>query len=340
MGIKIIAMKYNLLNDKNYKKFVLVLKERIAQARCDAYQAVNKELISLYWDIGLAIADKQKKLGWGDSVVEKVAVDLRRLFPDMRGFSVQNIWRMRQLYETYCCHTKLSTLLRELPWSHNLLLLHRTGSLEEKEFYMKTCVKEHWSFRELERQIESSLFERYMLSRKTKNIVPRSKVYDSSTRFKNEYLLDFLGLKEEFSEKDLRKAIVDNLKMFFLEFGKYFTFVGEEYPVSVGGEDYKVDLLLYHRMLRCLVVVELKIGDFKPEYVGKMQFYLEALDRKNKLNHENASIGLILCKSRKKETVDIALSRVNSPMKVALYKTNIIDKKLLKQRLHALPFPR
>jgi predicted nuclease of restriction endonuclease-like (RecB) superfamily len=334
-----ICMKYNSLDSKEYKKFVLALKERISQARCDAYRAINKELISLYWDIGSAIVDKQKKLGWGDSVVEKVAVDLQRLFSDMKGFSVQNIWRMRQLYETYSSRAKLSTLLRELPWSHNLLLLHRTDSFDEKEFYMKTCIREHWSFRELERQIETSLFERYMLSKKTKNIIPCSESNNSSARFKNEYLLDFLGLKDEFSEKDLRKAIVNNLKMFFLEFGKYFTFVGEEYPVIIGGEDYRVDLLFYHRALRCLVAVELKIGEFKPEYVGKMQFYLEALDRKNKLNHENPSIGLILCKSRKKETVEVALSRINSPMKIALYKTDFIDKKLLKRRLHALPFP-
>ena len=168
----------------------------------------------------------------------------------------------------------------------------------------------------------------------------KTKEKDPLMHFKNEYLLDFLGLQDGFSEKDLRRAIVGNLKQFFLEFGKYFTFVGEEYPVVVGGEDFKIDLVFYHRVLRCMIAVELKIGAFKPEYVGKMQFYLEALDRKIKLSVMRIlQLDLILCKDHNKEVVEIAMSRAASPMQVSLYKTDIIDQKLLKKRLHALPLP-
>ena len=328
------------IRTRQYGQFLREIKNRVRHAQLKAITAVNRELIQLYWDIGRSLHEKQDRLGWGESVVEKLANDLEKEFIGMKGFSVQNLWRMKQIYETYRGDTKLSALLRELSWTHNLMILHKAQSLEEREFYIKTCVNEQWSSRELERQINTSLFERYMLSKKPRAMVPKSMDRQSQEHFKNEYCLDFLGLRNKFSEKDLRKSIVANLKQFFLEFGKYVTFVGEEYAVNVGGEDFKVDLLFYHRILRCLVAVELKIGEFKPEYVGKMQFYLGALDRKNKLAHENPSVGLILCKSNNKEAVEIALGRTTSKMQVALYKTGIIDRQLLKRRLHTLPLPK
>jgi len=257
----------------------------------------------------------------------------------MRGLSSQNLWRMKQIYESYKDNEKLSPLVRELSWTNNIIILHNTKTIEEKEFYIKTCLNEQWSKRELERQVESSLYERYMLSRKTDKLVPHTKEKDKTTLFKDEYLLDFLGLKDNFSEKDLQKAIIANLKQFFLEFGKHFTFVGEEYKVIVGGQDFKVDLLFFHRVLKCLVAVELKIGEFKPEYIGKMQFYLTGLDEQNKLKDENPSVGLILCKSKNDEVVRVAISRALSPMKIAIYRTKIIDRKLLKKKLHSLPIP-
>ena len=329
----------NVIKNSDYKKFFIEIKARIVQARHEAYRAVNKELVVLYWDIGKGIVEKQERLGWGEAVVEKLADDLQREFAGMKGLSTQNLWRMKQFYVAYRQHEKLSALLRELSWTQNLCILHGAKTIEEKEFYIKTCIHERWSSRELERQLDSALFERYMLSKKPRTIVPKTKEKNPLAHFKNEYLLDFLGLQDGFSERDLRKAIVGNLKQFFLEFGRYFTFVGEEYPVVVGGEDFKIDLVFYHRVLRCLVAVELKIGAFRPEYVGKMQFYLEALDRKIKLDNENPSVGLILCKDHNKEVVEIAMSRVASPMQVSLYKTGIIDQKLLKKRLHALPLP-
>lgn len=276
---------------------------------------------------------------WGEGIVETLARDLQREFPDMKGFSRENLWRMKKLYETYKGYPKLSPVVTELPWTHNLLILFQTQGIEEKEFYLKACLKERWSRRELERQINSSLYERFMLSKKADKLIPHTKERDFLAHFKDEYIFDFLGLKDNFSEGDLRKAILGNLKQFFLEFGKYFTFIGEEQKLTVGNEDYKVDLLFYHRLLRCLVAVELKIGKFKPEYVGKMQFYLSALDEKLKLNDENPSVGLILCKSKDEEVVRIAISNAVSAMKVATYKTKVIDKELLKKKLHSLPLP-
>jgi predicted nuclease of restriction endonuclease-like (RecB) superfamily len=296
-------------------------------------------LAELYLTIGRALHEKIEISKWGEGIIPKLSEDLRKEFPDMRGFSVQNLWRMKQLYETYKDNPKLSTLSRELPWSHNVLILHNTDAIEEKEFYLKTCIHERWSYRELQRQIEACLYERYLISTKTDALVPQSQEKEVLTALKDEFAFDFLGLKDEFSEKDLRKAIVANLKQFFLEVGKYLTFAGDEYTIAVGGEDYKVDLLFYHRVFRCLVAVELKIGKFKPEYAGKMQFYLSALDEQVKLPEENPSVGLILCKSQNDEVVRIALSKAVAPMKVATYKSKIIDRKLLKQKLHSLPLP-
>ncbi len=322
-----------------YRKFLGRLKEEIIAARQKAYQTVSKQLAELYIHIGKSIYEKIEVSKWGEGVVETLSKDLQKEFPDMKGFSVQNLWRMKQIYETYKDNPKLSPLVRELPWSHNAVILHQTQTMEEKEFYLRTCINEKWTRRELERQMESSLFERFMLSKKTDKLIAKSKENKLLAHFKDEYILDFLGLKDEFSEKDLRKAIIQNLKQFFLEFGRYFTFVGDEYKLTVGNEDYKVDLLFYHRFLRCLVAVELKIGKFKPEYIGKMQFYLSALDEKMKIKDENPSVGLILCKSKEEEVVRIAMSKSLSPMKVATYRTKIIDRKLLQKKLHSLPLP-
>ena len=242
------------------------------------------------------------------------------------------------MYEIYNNNQKLQPLVAELPWSHNLIIVHQTDSVKEREFYLKTCIHERWSRRELERQIKSSLYERFMLSRKTDKLFPHAKEKNVINHFKDEYIFDFLGLKDGFAEQELRQAIVSNLKEFFLEFESWLTFVGQEYKITVGNEDYKVDLLFYHRVYRCLVAVELKIGKFKPEYSGKMQFYLDALDEKIKLDEENPSVGLVLCKSKDEEVVRIAISKAATSVKVATYKTKIIDRKLLKNKLHSLPW--
>ncbi len=328
-----------MIKKNEYSAFLGRLKREIVSARQKAYQAVTKQLTELYLLIGRGMYEKIEVSRWGEGIVETLAKDLQRAFPDMKGFSKENLWRMKKLYETYKTYPKLSPLVTELSWTHNLLILFQTQNIEEKEFYLKTCLKERWSRRELERQINSSLYERFMLSKKADKLIPHTKETGVLAHFKDEYVFDFLGLKDDFTEGDLRKAILGNLKQFFLEFGRYFTFIGEEQKLTVGNEDYKVDLLFYHRLLRCLVAVELKIGKFKPEYVGKMQFYLSALDEKLKLNDENPSVGLILCKSKDEEVVRIAISSAVSAMKVATYRTKVIDKELLKKKLHSLPLP-
>lgn len=322
-----------------YYDFLRSLKEKIASARISAYQSVSRHLVDLYLYLGKSIHEKIELSRWGEGVVEKLAGDLQNAFPDMKGFSTQNLWRMKQVYEIYKDNKNLSPLVRVLPWTHNMIIIHSATTIEENEFYLKTCVQEKWTKRELERQIESGLYERFMLSKKTKGVVPASKAINKINHFKDEYALDFLGLKDLYLEKDLQKAIIANLKQFILELGKHFTFIGEEYKINIGGEDFKVDLLFYHRVMRCLVAIELKIGKFKPEYIGKMQFYLTALDEKEKLATENPSVGLILCKTKNDEAVRIAVSKAVSPMKVATYKTKIINIKLLQKKLHSLPMP-
>ncbi|MBI5360379.1 MAG: DUF1016 domain-containing protein [Planctomycetes bacterium] len=324
---------------RRYRDFIKQIAGEIRQARLKAYRTANKQLLDLYLYIGRGIYEKVEIAKWGEGVVEKMSRDLHRVFPDMRGFSAQNLWRMKQIFEVYKGCTKLSTLLRELPWSHNLLILHRTETLEEKEFYIKAAINGKWSCRDLQRQMDTAFYERFALSKKPKILLHGNAKEQLISDFKDTYALDFLGLKDEFSENDLRQSILANLRQFFLEFGRFFTFVGSEYKIAVGDEDYKVDLLFYHRMLRCLVAVDLKIGKFKPEYTGKMQFYLSALDEKEKLGNENSSVGLVLCKSKDEETVRIAMSGMKSQLKVSSYKTGIIDRKLLQEKLHSLPLP-
>jgi len=227
-------------------------------------------------------------------------------------------------------------LLFQISWVNHLLILNKTNSDEEKEFYIKMCIKEKWSKRELERQLDSSLFERYMLADKPEKVtalIPKHKSEDLARHFKDDYMLEFLNLKKEYSEKELEQAILNNLRDFFLEFGKSFTFVGSQYNLDIGGRENKVDLLFYHRELRCLVAVELKIGEFKAAYVGQMQKYLAALDEKVRLPDEKESIGLILCKSGNHEEVRFALAKTLSPVKVATYKTKLPDKELILKRL-------
>ena len=234
---------------------------------------------------------------------------------------------MKQFYETYRDKEKLSPLVREISWSNNLLILSGCKTDEAKEFYLRLCARNGYSKRELERQIDSMLFERTMLSdAKNKQLITRS---EGLAALRDAYVFEFL----ELPKKDLRKAIVDNLKSFILEFGKDFTFVGEEYRVQVGNTDFFIDLLFYNRALSCLVAVDLKVGKFKPEHIGQINFYLEALDREVKKENENPSVGVILCASKDDEVVEYALSRSLSPTMVSEYTLKLIDKKLLQEKL-------
>jgi predicted nuclease of restriction endonuclease-like (RecB) superfamily len=308
----------------------------IRAAKYRALKSVNVELINLYWQVGEYISTKVESAEWGMAVVDHLAEYLQRTQPDLKGFNRRNLYRMRQFYETYRSNENVSPLVTQISWSNHLLILSKTKSLEEKEFYLRLSAAENYSKRELGRQIDSGFYERSMLSDiKVSPVVTQIHPFISSV-FKDTYVLDFLDLPHSHTEKELQQAIIQNLKHFILEFGKDFTFVGEEYRIQVGNNDYFIDLLFFHRDLRCLVALELKIDDFKPEYLGKLNFYLEALDRDVKKGHENPSVGVILCKSKDNEVVEYALSRTLSPALVAEYQTKLIDKKLLQQKFHEL----
>lgn len=320
------------------KQFVEVL-SLIKTAKYNAVRSVNKELIDLYWKVGEYVSKKVAREKWGRSVIQNLADHILKSVPEVKGFSAFNIWRMKQFYETYQGITILAALLQELSWTNNVLIFSKSKTPEEREFYLRLAVKEKYSKRELERQINSSFYERTMLSNQIlAPLVQELQPVDNTdfSVFKDTYILDFLNLPQNFEESDLRKAIVHNLRKFLLEFGKDFCFVGEEYRRQVGNNDYFIDLLFYHRDLKCLVVIELKTEDFKPEHLGKLNFYLEALDRDVKKSHENPSVGIILCKSKDSEVVEYALSRNLSPALIAEYKIKLMDKSLLQKKLHEL----
>jgi predicted nuclease of restriction endonuclease-like (RecB) superfamily len=269
---------------------------------------------------------------WGKAVVQELANFIAKTEPNVKGFSAQNLWRMKQFYETYKDEPKLSTLLREIPWTHNSLIFSSCKTVQEREFYLLLTRKERFSFRELERQINTAYFERVMLGNAKLASAQRVLPQDITNVFKDTYVLELLHLPDTHHEKDLQKAIAQNITKFLLEFGRDFAFMGEEYPLQVGNQDFVIDLLFYHRKLRCLVAIELKIERFKPKHLGQLNFYLEALDRDIKTEAENPSIGILLCKGKDDTVVEYALSRTLSPTLVADFQTQLPDKKLLKQK--------
>ncbi|HEX3148498.1 MAG TPA: PDDEXK nuclease domain-containing protein [Gemmataceae bacterium] len=306
----------------------------IEAARKRAFAAVNHELVSLYWQIGEYISLKIESAAWGEGVVAQLAGHIARTQPDLRGFERRNLFRMRQFFETYRGDEKVSALLTQLPWTHNLLILSRSTRPEEREFYLRMAVRERWNSRDLARQLNSALFERVVLS-PAKVSPPLTQLHaDAVAAFKDTYLVDFLNLPKTHTEADLQRALAANLRHFLMELGGDFTFVGERYRLQVGSRDFFVDLLFYHRGLTCLVAFELKVEQFEPADLGQLQFYLEALDRDVKKPHEKPSIGVLLCATKDNEVVEYALSRTVSPALVAEYQTRLPDKTLLQTKLH------
>jgi predicted nuclease of restriction endonuclease-like (RecB) superfamily len=319
---------YDLSND-----FINVI-NLIQKSRENALRKVNEELILLYWNVGKYISGQMQTQKWGSSYIDEMATYISENCPGIKGFNRRGLYRMKQFYETYKDNKFVSPVVTQISWTNHLLILSNTKTDEEKEFYIKLCIKENYSKRDLQRQLDSGYYERYMLSTEKLEPVPVAK--EIKDNFLDTYVLEFLNLPERFSEHDFKKAIIGNLKNFILEIGKDFTYIGEEYRVSVGNSDYYIDLLFYHRGLACLVAFELKIGTFKPEHLGKMNFYLEALDREHKKSNENPSVGIILCANKDDEVVEFALSRSLSPTLISDYTLKLIDKKLLKQKLHEL----
>ena len=324
-----------LPSNKVYTDFLIQVKERIRKAQYEALKAVNKELIGLYWDIGRMIVEKQKEFGWGKSIVENLAKDLQKEYPGMRGFSVQNIWYMRQFYVNYKDNAKLQPLVGEISWVKNVIIMGKCKNDSEKEFYIRMTKKFGWTKDVLINQLEGKAYQKYLLNQTNfdKTLPERYKM-QAKLAVKDDYTFDFLELGEEHSEKELEKALTEKIKHFLTEMGGYFCFVGSQYRIEIGDDEFFIDLLLYHRKLKSLVAIELKIGDFKPEYAGKMQFYLSALDDKLRLDDENPSIGIIICKDKNRMIVEYALKDVKKPIGVSTYK---ITKELPKNLSKYLP---
>ena len=317
-------------NPGDFSKLITIIDD----ARSRALKAVNAELIQMYWDVGACLSDLCAQSEFGDGIIDQVASFIARENPNIKGFNRRGLYRMKQFYEAYRGDEFVSPLVTQISWTNHLLILSGCKSREERHFYLALCAREQYSKRELERQINSAYFERYMLSR-TKPISQRvpGDVRDSIL---DTYVLEFLDLPDVFSERNLRKAIIANLKQFILEFGKDFTLVGEEYRVQVGNTDFFIDLLFYNRALSCLVPIELKLGKFRPEHIGQINFYLEALDRDVRKPNENPSVGVILCASKDDAVVEYALSRRISPTLVSDYQLCLPDKQLLQNKLREL----
>lgn len=306
----------------------------IIAARQRAVQAVNTELIELHWQVGAYISRKIEAAEWGDGVVAQLAAHLARTQPGLRGFTRPNLFRMRQFYEAYRHDAKVSALLRQLPWTQNLIILNQSKRPEEREFYLRMAIQEKWSKRELERQFKAALFERSVINPAKVSPLVRQMHPEAMSVFKDTYLVEFLDLAQGHVEADLHGGLLHRLRDFLIELGRDFCFVGSQYPLQVGGRDFALDLLFFHRGLNCLVAIELKVGRFEPEYLGKLDFYLEALDRNVRKPHENPAFGVLLCASKDDEVVEYALNRSLSPALIAEYQTQLPDKKLLQAKLH------
>jgi predicted nuclease of restriction endonuclease-like (RecB) superfamily len=333
----------------------------IKRAKTIAYQSINTELVNCYWQVGEYISQRIANASWGDKSIMELAKFIEKNHPDLKGYNRVGLYRMRQFYEIYCKTPIVSSLLRQLQvdenqkinpetpgstsstdirntllakigWTHHLIIFTRAKIEKEREFYILACIRERFSTRELDRQISSGLFERVMLGKHQLPSTVQRSGKNALNAFKSDYVFEFLQLPDQHNETDLQKALVAQMKKFILELGRDFLFMGEEYRIQVGNSDFKADLLFFHRGLQCLVVVELKAEKFKPEHLGQLNFYLEALDRDVKKDHENPSIGILLCQDQDSEVVKYAMNRTLSPTLVASYQTQLPDKNILQQK--------
>lgn len=322
---------------KEYSAVFNQIVKNIKAAQARAMTAVNKELVQVYRGIGQTIFEQQRDTNWGDSVVEQLALDLQKTFPGMRGFSSRNLWLMKDFYDSYRENEKLQTLSAEISWSHNVAILAKCSDPLEREFYIRMSKRNGWTYRVLQHQIENKTFEKTLISQSNfDKHIPEKILPEAKLAVKDEYAFEFLELTEEHSEYELEKAILRNIELFLKEVGNVYAFMGSLYRLEVGGQEFFIDLLLYNRKLKAMVAVELKVGSFMPEYVGKMQFYLAVLNDKIKLEDENPAIGIILCKEKNRTVVEYALKETNRPINVAAYK---ITEELPKELKKELPSP-
>lgn len=322
---------------KEYRSFLEQIKRKVYEAQYQAMRKVNKELIGLYWYIGESIVTRQKQFKWGKGVVETLATDLQNEFPGVSGFSVQNLWYMRKFYREYNGDEKLQPLVGEIGWSHNLIIMDKCKDKLEREFYIKMTIKYGWTKNVLIHHVEGGSYERFLLGQTNFDQAVAAKYkHQAKLAVRDEYNFSFLEIADEHAEKELETAIMKNMRRFLQEMGGDFTFVGNQYRLQSGEENYYIDILLYHRRLKSLIAIELKAGKFKPSYAGQMNFYLAVLNDQVKTEDENPSIGIIVCKEKDRTTVEYALKETNNPIGVASYK---VTPSLPKDMKKYLPSP-
>jgi len=322
---------------EDYPGLLAEVKARIQSAQYAALQAVNKELVGLYWDIGRLIVKRQKDAKHGAAIAERLADDLRDAFPGVGGFSRRNVFYMREFYLLYRDDTKVQPLVAQIGWSHDLIILQRCADPLQREFYLRMTRKFGWSKNVLAHQIDNQSYEKSLLGQTNfdRTLTPALRA-QAKLAVKDEYVFDFLELGERHGERELERALIARIEDFLRAMDGMFSFMGSQYRLEVEGKEYFIDLLLFHRRLRALVAIELKIGEFEPEFVGKMQFYLAALDAQARQEGENPSIGIILCKEKTRTIVEYALRDARKPIGVATYEiTRTLPKKLRDQ----LPSP-
>jgi len=319
--------------DKSYGELIHSLKQEIVAARVKAHLAVNAELITLYWKIGKHILSLQKEQGWGSKVINRISQELRHEFPDMKGLSSRNLVYMQTFAKAYPDSEFTQQVAAKIPWFHNMVILDKISDTKEREWYIYKTIENGWSRNVLVHHIESNLYQRQ--GKAITNFVhtlPEAQSDLAQEIFKSSYNFEFLQLEQRAKERDLEKGLINNIRDFLLELGSGFAFMGSQYKLTVGDEDFFIDLLFYHTRLRAYVVLELKAGKFLPEYAGKMGFYLAAIDNQIKHSSDNPSIGLILCQSNNKLIVEYALQGTTKPIGVSGYRvTENLPKELEKE---------
>lgn len=315
-----MAEKNSSILSPEYLNFKNEITARIRSAQYEALKAVNKEIIALYWEVGKRITEQQTALGWGKSVVENLSRDIQKEFPGIQGFGVRNMWDMARFYAEYQSNEFLQPLVAEISWSKHIVILTKCKETQQRQFYILATKKYGWTKDVLINKIEAKTYENYLLGQSNFDItLPDSIKNQAILALKDEYTFDLVGLAEEHSEYELEQAIIKNIRAFLMEFGTDFSFIGNQYRLEVDGKEYFIDLLLYNRRLQAMIAIELKIGEFQPEYKGKMEFYLNILNDTVKLPHENPAIGIIICKSKSRMIVEYALKSSNMPIGVATY---------------------
>jgi len=310
------------VQENSYIELLSEIKQNVVNSRIQAVKSVNTELVSLYWNIGKLILERQKENGWGKSIVEKLSIDLQMEYPQQTGFSTRNLWDMRRFYEKYQNQPKLRQLVAEIPWGHHLLILNKIGDFDEAHYYIKASSELGWSRNVLLNQIKADLYHRALPENKHHNFnraLPVFLAEQADEAIKSSYNLEFLGLRKEVLEKELENKMIEHIRGLLLELGYGFAFLGSQYKLKLGNNEYFVDLLFFHRKLQCLIAIELKAGKFEPEYAAKLNYYLEVLDDTVRMKHENPSIGILLCAEQDNLEVEYALRIVNKPIGVSKY---------------------